>query len=828
MKSHAKVVIIGAGIVGASAAYHLAELGWRDIVVVDQGPLSKPGGSTSHAPGGMFQTNPARFMCEAAQYTVQFYDGLHYGGEKCAQLAGSLELAQTPARLKELHRRCAIGRAFGLQGEVITPKECGDMLPHLDSAKVTGGYFVPDDATCHSNECNLAIMEKAKETGAAEFFGDTTVIGIATKENSRGEKRVASVITDKGEIKTEMALCCAGFWGPKIGRMVGQPIPLMPMSHLYAMSRPIDSLSSLAKERGEVVLPLTRAQDNDLYFRSYFSQWGVGTYGHEPMPIWADEILPPQKAKVMPSLLEWRGDLYNESWNLARKLFPDIGNVEESTDRINGVFSFTVDGQSILGESLIARGFWVAEAIWFTHGGGVGKLIAEWMHEDEPPCDCHLADVNRFYPHATSPEFILQRGVRTYIEVYDILHPKDPSSVCRNLRRSPMDSRHREKGGYMMEVGGFERPQWFHSNEELLNEFTPPPPRDEWSARHWSPIESAEAQATRKYAGIYDLSAFALFEVAGSGALNFLQHLSANNLDVPPGRVVYTNLTSNAGGIACDLTIMRMEKNRFYVVTGGGSAPQDFAWLIKNHPGDDSVHLSDIGGNFAAIGLWGPKAAEIMSSLCGDDLSAESLKYFHWKHIFVGAIPVVAVRLSYIGEFGWEFYTSSEYGLALWDSLTEAGQKHKLAACGFGGFNELRMEKGMRSWGTELDIDRNPLEAGLSFAVKFDKGEFKGRDALLKIKKEGIHRRLCTVVLNQNQALLGGEAVYADGKVRGYITSADYSPSAKKTVGFVYLPTEIAKEETPLQVDYLGERFDAQVVRDILFDPQGLRLRGKY
>ena len=835
MKPNSPLVIIGAGCVGLSAARHLAELGWRDIVVVDQGPRPNFGGSSTHAPGGMFQTNPARFMTRAAHESVHFYAALRdENGRPCAELTGGLELAQTPARLQELRRRRAVGRNYGLQNEIIPPAECADLLPHLDRKQVLAGMFVPDDGSIRMVPMIKALAEQVEKTGAADIEDKTTVTAIKTAENKRGEKRVVSVVTDRGEIKTDRVLCCAGIWGPKVARMVGQPIPFTPMSHPYAVSRPIPALAEAAKAKGEISFPIARAQDGDLYFRARWDRCGVGSYRHRPRPISADDLLPPEQAKTMPSLLEWDPELLRASWDNARVLFPDLGGLDEATECINGVFSFTADGHSLLGESIVARGFWVAEAIWLTHAPGLARIVAEWMHSGEPQTDCAAADVNRFHPHMTAPDYIRRRSLRTYIEVYDVLHPKVQSGSCRDIRQSPMHSRHESLGAHFHEASGFERPHWYESNAKLLRPLDTPE-RDEWSGRHWSPIEQAEAAAVRERGGLFDLSGFSVLEVCGSGALSFLQRLCANDVDAEAGKVVYTNLLTDAGGIAADLTVIRLGPERFLLPTGGAAGPRDFAWLLRNHPGDDSVHLSDASGKYAIAGFWGRGALDAAAEL-SPDLVPERLGYFRARNVFVaGQVPALAARLSYVGEFGWEFYAPSECGPALWDALMRVGEKRGMTPAGFGAFNALRMEKGMRGYGSELDVNRNPLEAGLSFAVKFDKGDFKGRAALKKIRDAGLQQKLCTITVDNGQALLGLETVYATNgngtggnEPLGYISSADFGPIVGKSIALAYLPASHSTPGTPVEVDYLGTRTAAQVAPDILFDPKGDRLRGKY
>lgn len=821
LPKHANVVILGSGITGCSMAYHLSQLGWKDIVVIDQGPLLKPGGSSSHAPGGMFQTNASKMMVETAHYGVHFYEGLSYGGEKGAELVGGLELAETEVRVQELHRRCGWGRSFGLEGHIISPQECGALLPHLDISKVKAGYYVADDGVGRAIVCTKSLRQQAEEKGV-QFFGHTTVENIITKENARQQKHIEKIITNKGDIVTETIVCCAGFWGPKIGKMVGQPIPLMPMAHLYAISEP---LPELAHYEEEVALPLVRAQDHDLYFRQHHHRWSVGYYGHDAHPLWAEQILSPDEAPEMPSLIEWDAQAFEPGWLAAYNLFPSLGKEQKLSYHINGIFSFTPDGGPLMGESIKVHGFWSAEAFWYTHAAGLAKIVADWMHYGEPQVDCHTGDINRFYGHAHSRTFTKSRGIRQYIEVYDILHPKDPSLSSRNLRQSPVHQRHIELGGYLLESSGYERPQWYESNKSLLAPVPiKSPSRDTWSAKHYSEIEIAEAWVTRHQVALYDLSSFAIFALEGSDALTDLQYLCTNNIDIPVGRMVYTNLLDDRGGIVCDLTVMRHGKNSFWIPTGGGAGPHDFAWLkqqLKLSKTDICLH--DISSQYSIFGLWGPQSRELLNPLCDDDLSHQSLRFFTFKSTFIEEIPVTIARLSYVGEPGFEIYVENEYALSLWDKLVATGA----IPCGQGAFDSLRIEKGMRAWGSDLNPDHTPLEAGLDFIVKFDH-DFKGKEALLKQKEQGIKKKLCTLSVNGGQVLLGNEAIFLQqqgGQCIAYVTSANYGHTIQQSLCYAYLPIEHSDRGTAVWIDYLGSRYQATVEAVVCYDEKHSKVR---
>lgn len=819
MQTSARLVIIGAGIVGCSTAYHLAKLGWRDVLVIDQGPFPRTGGSTSHAPGGMFQTNPSKLMTELAHYSVHLYESLRWDDQPCAELVGGIELAETPERWADLKRKAGLGKSWGLENHLLTPEECKARIPILDQRKVLGGFFVPDDGVARAVNACSAMAREASADGAVTFEGNVTVQDIEVVDG-----RVRAVVTDQGRIACETVLCCAGIWGPRIGRMVGQSIPLMPMEHQYTKTEPLPELAEWAAS--EIAIPLLRAQDHASYYRQHFDSWGIGNYRHAPLPVEPDAILSPKDAPVMPSIRDWTPEHFEEAHQAAINLFPSIEG-RALTYKINGMFSFTPDAQSLLGESQVARGFWVAEAVWVTHGGGVGKVMAEWLEAGEPQLDVHEADLHRFYPHHATSSFVRRRGKQNYLEVYDIIHPKQQMEEPRNLRTGPAHPRLVEQGAAFFETAGFERAQWCEANARLLNGRNLPG-RDGWAARFWSPIEAAEALHTRENAALYDLSAFAIMEVSGPGALPFLQHMTTNQMDVKPGRVVYTNMLDRRGGIVCDLTVARLAADRFWVITGGGVGPHDFAWIHDHAPGDGSVRLEDVGGKWAVFGLWGPKARSILESVTEDDVSHQGLRYFHWKDITIGYVPARAVRVSYVGELGWEIYCPMELGLKLWDTLWEAGRPHDLIAAGMGAFDSLRLEKGYRGWGADMTPDDTPLEAGLDFIVRWDKGDFHGREALERQKEQGIAKRLCTLTFEDPDAIvLGKEPIFANGGERavGYVTSANHGYSVGRTIALGWLPVEHSAQGSKLEVEYFGRRYAATVQPDVLFDPEMTRIR---
>ncbi|MFQ5873018.1 MAG: FAD-dependent oxidoreductase [Dehalococcoidia bacterium] len=814
MQDQARVVIIGAGIVGCSVAYHLTKLGWKDIVVLDQGPLFDTGGSTSHAPAIIFQVNSSRMYSQLAKYTVELFSQLKSEGQPCHYGVGAMEIAWTPERWEELKRKVGFAKSWGLEAYLIGPKEARDMVPLL-SDKILGAMYNPTDCVVKGVRIDEALAREAQAHGAT-FYGQTPVTGIDVKDG-----RIEAVVTPQGRIRTEIVVAAAGIWGPRIGRMVGVSIPLFPMEHPQLKLGP---LPELAGQTQEVSHPAIRHQDRSMYARQYFEYYEVGSYQHEPLLYDPEDILPYEQARVTPAIVPFKAEIFAKSLISIEELLPPLADAQ-MFEPLNGIFSFTPDGMPVLGEPPRVSGFWSAEGVWVAHAGGVGKVMAEWIVDGAPSIDVHEADISRFHPHVANPSYIKARSAQQYREVYDIIHPLQQSEQVRNLRVSPFNPRQKELGAEFFEAAGWERPQWYAANEKLLEEFDCPP-RSGWEARCWSPTVAAEHHATRSRVGMYDQTPFAKLEVVGPKALDFLQGITSNQMDKPPGKITYTSMLNKHGGIKCDLTITRLEPERFLVITGGAFSIHDEQWMRSHLPKDDSVQITDISSSMCCIGLWGPKSRELVQSISQDDLSNEAFPYMTGRQVMIGGIPCLALRISYVGELGWEIYCPMEFGLRLWDALWEAGQPLGVIAAGGGAFDSLRLEKGYRLWGADIHTEFNPYEAGIGFAVRLKKGDFLGREALEQIKAEGVTRKLCCMTLDDPKAVvMGNEPILDNDNVLGYATSANYGYSVGRGIVYGYLPVKYAAEGTKMDVEYFGERYKATVSKEPLYDPEGAKLR---
>ena len=702
-----RVVVIGAGIVGCSLADELTARGWTDVTVLDRGPLFAAGGSSSHAPGLVFQTNPSKTLAEFARYTVDKLGGLELDGVPVFRPVGGLEVATTPERWADLARRHGLATSWGIEARLVDPDECARLHPLLDPAAVLGGLHVPSDGLAHAVPAGEAQARRAMERGA-RFLARHRVTGVASAAG-----RVSGVHTDRGFVPADVVVCAAGFWGPDVGALAELTVPLQPLAHQYATTAPVPALAGATRE---ISAPILRHQDADLYYREHGDRIGIGSYGHRPMPVTAQDA----EAHTN-SCLPFTPDDFADAWKQSLVLLPGLAETEVAAG-INGVFSFTPDGMPLLGEHRDLPGFWVAEAVWVTHSAGVAKALAEWLVEGQPRTDVHECDLHRFTDVQLSPEYVTGRGVQQFVEVYDVVHPLDPPAVLRPLRTSPFYGRQQELGAVFTEAGGWERPLWFEANAPLAEGLNLPE-RDPWAARWWSPTVAAEALATRHRVAMYDMTPLTRIEVTGPGAADFLQRLTTNDVAKPVGRVTYTLLLDAAGGIRSDLTVARLGEQRFQV---GANGPLDLDWFAQHAPDDGSVRLRDTTAGTCGIGLWGPRAREVLQSLTSTDVSHAAFGYFRARELFVGGVPVTALRVSYVGELGWELYTDAATGLRLWDVLWDAGQRHGLVAAGRRAFDSLRLEKGYRAWGVDMTTEHDPVEAGLEFAVRPDK-DFVGQ-----------------------------------------------------------------------------------------------------
>lgn len=809
LPQHAQAVIIGGGVGGASIAYHLTQMGWKDIVVIERHELTS--GSTFHSAGLVGQLRTSSSLTKMMRYSTDLYRRLksETGVDPGWNEVGSLRIASSDARLEELKRVVGYSKAFGMPLEIISPKECQELFPLMSLDDVRGGVHLPTDGQIDPTGLTNALAAGAKSRGA-KFITNTRVTGITVSGNE-----VRGVVTDRGEVRSEVVVNAAGLWGNDIASMVGITLPIIPMAHLYLITKPV-------KDQPQT-MPTMRDPDNLIYFRGSDSGMVAGGYERQPAP-WGLNGVPQ----------DWNFKLLEPDWDRFTPLMENIikrapaMEHAEIVQLLNGPEGFTPDSEYLLGPTSV-RGFWVACA-FCAHGiagaGGIGKAMAEWIIDGHPEWDMWKLDARRFGNQYGSQSFTLARTIETYGKYYDIHMPYEERESARPLRVSPAYHRLQDLGAVFGEKGGWERPNWFTPNE-ADSRAASLPDLSGWSLDNWSPAIAAETRATRETVALFDETSFSKIEIQGPGACDFLQKLCANDIDKPVGAVTYTQMLNARGGIECDFTVTRLAPDRFQIVTGTAFGTHDMTHLRRYMPLDGTVFINDITSARTCFGLWGPRARDVLQSVTRDDVSNEAFPYMTAKQITIGNIPALALRVTYVGELGWEFYAPSEYGEQLWDTLWNAGKPHGVVAGGYKAIESMRLEKGYRYWSADITPDYTPYEAGLGFAVALNKSvDFMGKSALVKQKAEGIKQKLCCIVLDDpNTIVFGSEPIRHDSKVAGWVTSGGFGYSINKSIAYTYLPIDLAKAGTRVTVECFGVEIQAEVQKEPLFDPKGEKIK---
>ncbi|HJP88025.1 MAG TPA: FAD-dependent oxidoreductase [Candidatus Limnocylindrales bacterium] len=832
LPSKAKVVIIGAGIVGNSVAYHLAKLGWRDILLIDKGPFPNPGGSTGHASNFIFLVDHNK---EMAQLTIESSN--QYAEFGVQTVCGGIEVARSETRMTELRRRMDSAKNWRIDdARLLTPAEVGELVPFVDTSILVGGFYTPGVSVVDSLRFGTMCRERAEEMGALTSIANTEVTGFDVED-----EQIRAVHTTRGTVEAEYVVIACGVWSPMVAEMAGARIPLTPVVHQMADYGPVPLFE---KSSRAIEYPIVRDMDVLMYERQDGIGLEVGSYAHRSILHDPEEIPSNEQAALSPTEFPFTQEDFDPQLEDALALMPSILGDERVGQKyaINGLIALTPDGMPLLGETPEVKGLWSAAAVWVKEGPAVGRCIAEWMVHGEPSIDVAQSDIGRFHAHQRTRQHTKARSFEAFPKTYGIVHPAEQYLSDRPLRRSPMHEWHVEHDAEFFEVAGWERTQWFNSNAGLVEHYGIESRPNEWDARWWSPIINAEHLAMREKAGIFDLSAFEIFDIVGTGALASVQKVAMRQMDVAVGKVVYTPVLSEVGGFKSDLTIMRLGRNHFRVVTGGAHGPADLKWF-KDHL-DEHASLVDLTTAYTTIGIWGPKARDIVQSLTRDDMSHAGFPFGTCRNVEIGSQMVLASRISYVGELGWELYVPIEQGRRLWEELWEAGKAHGLTACGMGVYGTTgRLEKGYRAYGMELDGDYDVVEAGM-LPPKIKSEDFVGKKAVLEQMATPPAAVLCTLTVDDHASPSTGERrfmlgrqpiVQADGSPitdakgrRSYATSAGASPSTGKHVLFAYLPPDLAVEGGKLFVQYFMDRYPvtiAVVGARPLFDPDNARIR---
>jgi glycine cleavage system aminomethyltransferase T/glycine/D-amino acid oxidase-like deaminating enzyme len=798
VRDKARVVVIGGGVGGCSILYWLTKLGWNDVVLVERAELTS--GSTFHSAGLVGQLRGSLSLTKMMMSSVELYRtlGEEVGLETGWREVGSLRLASSPERMEELSRQSGWAKTFGLPLELVSPEEAQRLFPPMSTDGVLGAAYLPTDGYIDPSQLTFALAEGARR-GGAEIHQQTRVTAIPVE---RG--RVTGVVTDNGEIEAEVVVNAGGMFATEIGALAGVNVPIVPMAHEYLILKP----SGLPLD-----MPTMRDPSLLVYFRPESGGLIMGGYERHPAPWSLDGIPADFNGKLLPE--DW--PRFEELMTNAIVRVPSLEEME-AVKLINGPEAFTPDGEFILGPTEV-RGLWTA-AGFCAHGlagaGGLGQLVAEWIVEGVPSLDVWEMDSRRFGRAYRSPRYTLARTLEVYETYYDVKYPGHERRAGRPLRLSPTYGRLSELGAAFGEKSGWERANWFEPNAARGDESLRP---RGWAGRLWSPAIGTEHLACRETAALFDETSFAKIEVSGQGAAALVERLCSNRVARDVGAITYTSMLNARGGIECDFTVTRLAEDRFWIVTGTAFGQHDLAWIRQHATGD--VAVADVTSAYACLGLWGPKAREILQPLTATPLD---FPYMRARELAVGPVPCLALRVTYVGELGWELYCPSEFGLALWDAIWEPGRELGLVAGGYKAIDSLRLEKGYRVWGSDITPDDTPFEAGLAFAVKLDKDAFVGREALLAAAEP--ERRLCCLVLADPRAVaLGSEPVRIEGAAVGRVTSGGYGYSVERSIAYAYLPSERAEPGQPIEVEIFGEWVAGEVAAEPLFDPAGDRVR---
>ena len=801
-RTHAEIVIIGGGIIGCSIAYHLTRMGKQDVVILEKSGVTH--GATWHAAGLVGQLRSSRNVTRMLQRSVELYDTLEAETGQAIdwKKVGSLRLACSPERLLEVKRAATMAKSFGLEMHLISPAEAQRLFPLMTTTDVIAAAYLPSDGYIDPASVAQALARGARMKGAKIVEG-ARVTSITVQG-----KRARRIVTDQGEYDCEILVNCAGMWGREIGQMTGTRVPALALEHQYLVTDPIPDMP-----KG---MPTLRDPDLLVYYKPEVSGIAVGGYEPDTRPF-GDRGIPRTFAQ---ELLPENFDRFEQLATLAARRTPILEKVGLRR-LVNGPIPYSADADFIMGKSPELDNAYVAAGFLYgiAAGGGAGRMMAEWIVEGEPSLDLWPLDVRRFAYHHNTRHFMYPRAIELYGHHYKIAYPGLEHESARGIRRSPLYATLKEKGAVYGSKAGWERPNWFApTGMEAVD-------KPSFRKPNWFEPVGAEHRAVREGVALIDQTSFSKFELAGKGALAALQHLAVSNMDKPVGSVIYTQLCNERGGIEADLTITRLSSDRFYIVTGSGFAVHDRHWIESHLPGDASAVIRDVTSSRAVINICGPKARAVLQRVSEDDLGNNGFPFATAREIAIGAAPVLAVRIGYVGELGWELHIPTEFAAHVYEQLWQAGQDLGIVNAGYRAIDTLRVEKGYLYWSSDITPDYNPYEAGLGSRVALKKGDFIGRAALAKIKAGGITRKLCIFTLEKPLTVFGGEAILHRGKVVSVTSSANFGHTIGKPIVYGYLPIEISTDQG-FSVEAFAEEAPAIRHDGPLYDPEMKRLKG--
>ena len=808
--THVQAVIIGGGIVGCSTAYHLAKLGWTDTLLLERASLTS--GSTFHAAGLVGQLRSNANITQLLGYSVDLYNRLEQetGLATGWKMNGGLRLACNRERWIEVKRQATTAHSFGLEMQLLTPQEARDLWPVMDISDLMGAAFLPSDGQVNPADITQSLARGARNSGV-RIFENTPVTAIETEKG-----RVKAVLTAKGRIECQVVVNCTGQWARELGALAGVNVPLVSVQHQYMMTEPIAGLPS--------GLPTLRDPDRLIYFKEDLGGLVMGGYEPNPIP-WAQQGIPPGFSFT---LLDSDWDHFEPMMEQAVARVPVLADVGVK-ELINGPESFTPDGNFILGEAPELRNFFVGagfNAYGIAAGGGAGMALAEWIVNGEPPFDLWPVDIRRFGRPHVDVAWVRRRTLEAYSKHYTLAWPYEEHNSARPCRRSPLYERLQAQGACFGEKLGWERPNWFAGPGET--------PRDVYSfaRQNWFDAVGREHQAVRQSVAVFDQSSFAKFLLLGADAEAVLSWICANDVSQAVGSLVYTQMLNHRGGIECDLTVARLAADRYYLVTGTGFAIHDYSWIQRHIPAGRQAQLVDITSAEAVLSVMGPRAREVLQKLTRADLSNAAFPFASLQEIALAGAPIKALRITYVGELGWELHVPSEFAGTVYDALFQAGAEFGISNAGYRAIESLRLEKGYRAWGVDIGPDYTPLQAGLGWAVKLKTNiPFLGRQALEAQRRQPLEKRLlCFTVDDPEVVLLGRETLYRNGERVGWLNSAGWGYTVAKNIGYGYVRHAGGVNRDYLrgarfELEVAGERLPCQLQLEPLYDPKMKRIK---
>lgn len=794
MIKETRVAIIGGGIVGCSIAYHLTKMGWNDVLIIEKGKLTA--GSTWHAAGLVHQMRDSLNGSIMHRHSVKLYKELEKETGQATDWygPGSIRLACTRERAMEHERAVTMAESFGLKASILTPKEAQDLFPLMSLDRVESAMFIEGDGYGDPSSLTHALIKGARNRGA-KTLTHTRVLGMTTKNN-----KITVIETDKGSVKAEIVVNAAGGWAREIGAMVGISIPICFFEHQYMVTENIKGIPD--------GLPNLRDPDHLLYYKQEVKRLVAGGFERNPIP-WSHGGIPKHFGQ---QLLNGNFEQFEPIMEALMMRTPGMRDVGVRK-LVNGPLPVSPDGHFILGPTPGLRNFFQACGLSYGigSGGGVGWIIAEWIINGRPSLDMGSEDIRRFGDVHLSDKYLHDRSTEMFGKYYVIHWPNDEHESARRIRRSSLYQILKDQGAVYGQKYGWERVNWF------APEGVKPVNIPTWGKPNSFLHVAEDHKAVRERVGIFDQSSFGKIEVKGPGSLEFLQLLSTANLDTPTGIVTYTVWCNEDGGIEADLTIARLGKDHFYVVTGTGFVTFNKEWMNRYMPDDGSVIILDVTSSRSVLGVMGPKSRQLLQQISGDDFSNEGFPFKHVKNVYLGYAPVRASRMTFVGELGWELHIPTEFTVYVYELLQEAGKKFLVKNAGYLAIDSLRIEKRNLLWGSDMTPEFNPFEAGLGFVVSKKKDKFIGKCALDKVREEGVKQKLCCFTMEEELQFFGSETIRCDGKIVGRVTTGAFGYTVGKSIALGYLPIGYAEKEN-FEIKVFNKKYHATRHDKVLYD----------